>query len=97
MARYENRAEVDKLAQLQEEVNEVEEQALCNMDKMIERGEKIEVLLDKTNVLSDMSYDMNNQAAEVRRRMWWKRMRVRIAIAGVCLIAVALVVLLVAA
>ena len=41
MGKYNNKTEVDKLSNLRKELSDLEEQSLRNMDKIIERGEKI--------------------------------------------------------
>lgn len=48
MGKYNNKTEVDKLSSLRKELSELQEQALRNMDKVIERGERIEILVKKS-------------------------------------------------
>jgi synaptobrevin family protein YKT6 len=48
MRKYQNRTEVDKLSNLKKELSELEESALRNMDKVIERGERIDILVKKS-------------------------------------------------
>jgi len=45
---YYNTDKCDKLKELKSNLDEVKESLLSNLDKVIERGEKIDVLVDKT-------------------------------------------------
>lgn len=96
MGRFSNKEEVDKLSNLRRELSELEEQALSNMNKVIDRGEKIEVIAKKAEVLSDQSLDMRNTSRKVKNRMWWKNKKVMIGIVVVIVIVVAVVVIIIA-
>lgn len=63
------------------------------MNKVIERGEKIEILVKKSETLADQSYDMRNTAKTVRRKMWWKNKKIMI---GVIVVGLALLFLIIA-
>lgn len=66
------------------------------MDKVIERGEKIEVLVKKSEVMSDTSYDLRDTAKKVKNRMWWKNKKVMIAIILVILVVLGVVIFFIA-
>lgn len=51
-----------------------------NLDKAIDRGEKIEILVQKTQTMADTSYDLNKTARAVKRKMWWKNKKMCLAI-----------------
>lgn len=65
------------------------------MDKVIERGEKIEILVKKSEVMSDQSLDLKDSSRKVRNRMWWKNKKVTIGIAVVILIVITIIVVVV--
>ena len=96
MALFSDKSRVDKLTELKKELTELEEISLKNMDKVIERGEKIEILVKKSEVMSDQSYDLKNSAKTVRNRMWWKNKKVMIGIILIALIIIALIIWLIA-
>ncbi len=48
-----------------------------NIDAVLSRGERIELLVDKTDGLSTQARQFRKRATVVRRRMWWKVGRVR--------------------
>ena len=43
-----------------------------NIDKVLDRGEKIEVLVNQTNKLQTSSYRMTRSATKLKKRLWWK-------------------------
>jgi len=96
MLQYSDKTKVDKLSELKKELTELEEVSLRNMDKVIERGEKIEVLVKKSEVMTDQSLDMRNTATKVKNRMWWKNKKVLIGIIALVLIIILVIVLVVA-
>ena len=58
------------------------------MDKVIERGEKIEILVKKSETLSEQSLDMKNTARTVKNKMWWKNKKILIGIIIIVLILI---------
>lgn len=87
MLLYNDKTKVDKLSELKKELTELEQISLQNMDKVIERGEKIEVLVKKSEMMTDQSYDLKDTAKKVKNRMWWKNKKIMI---GIILIVLAL-------
>ena len=51
-----------------------------NIEKVLERGEKIEVLVDKTDNLNQSSFAFKKRSTAIRRSMWWKNVRLILAI-----------------
>lgn len=94
MGKFNNKAEVDKLTSLKKELSELEEQALTNMDKVIQRGEKIEILVKKSETLADQSYDMRDTSRKVKNKMWWKNKKVMIGIVVVILVVLTVVIII---
>jgi vesicle-associated membrane protein 4 len=56
-----------------------------NVETVIERGEKLENLQDKSEDLADSAAAFRAQARRIQRQMWWKRCRMRLLLAGVLL------------
>ncbi|CCD23239.1 Nyv1p NDAI_0B02040 [Naumovozyma dairenensis CBS 421] len=46
-----------------------------NIDKFLERQERISLLVDKTSQLNDNSHNFKKKAARIKERMWWQRMK----------------------
>jgi vesicle-associated membrane protein 7 len=92
MTDYNNTTKIDKFSSLRKELTELEEQALDNMNKVIERGEKIEILVKKSETMADQSYDMKNTSTRIRRKMWWKNKKIMI---GVIIVGLVLLILII--
>ena len=45
---------------------------------MLERGEKIEVLVDKTEDLQNQAQRFQVQGRNLRNKMWWQNMKVKV-------------------
>lgn len=46
-----------------------------NVGEILSRGERIELLLDKTDNLSSQSNAFRKRTQQLRRKMWWKNTR----------------------
>lgn len=64
------------------------------MDKIIERGEKIEILVKKSETLADQSYDLRDTSRKVKNKMWWKNKKVMMGIALVIVIVVTIIIII---
>ncbi|GAA5964498.1 hypothetical protein JCM8115_003898 [Rhodotorula mucilaginosa] len=60
-----------------------------NITKVAERGERLDALQDKTDNLAQSAQGFRKGANRVRKKMWWKDMKMRV------LIAVAIAVLVI--
>uniref|UniRef100_A0A3B5AE76 Vesicle associated membrane protein 4 n=1 Tax=Stegastes partitus TaxID=144197 RepID=A0A3B5AE76_9TELE len=79
----------DKIKQVQSQVDEVIDVMQENISKVIERGERLDDLQDKSESLSDNASAFSSRAKQLHRRMWWRDMKVG-CFMGVCLIPVIL-------
>jgi vesicle-associated membrane protein 4 len=61
-----------------------------NINKVSQRGERLDTLQNKTNDLATSAQGFRRGANRVRKQMWWKDMKMR-----VCLIVGIIVLLLV--
>jgi len=43
-----------------------------NIEKVLERSEKIEILVDKTDDLHTQSQSFKRKGTKLKRKMWWK-------------------------
>ncbi|CDO55570.1 similar to Saccharomyces cerevisiae YOR327C SNC2 v-SNARE involved in the fusion between Golgi-derived secretory vesicles with the plasma membrane [Geotrichum candidum] len=64
-----------------------------NINKMVERGEQLDNIQDKTDNLAQAAQGFRKGANRVRKDMWWKDMKMRMClIAGVIIIIIVIVV-----
>lgn len=47
-----------------------------NIEKVLQRGEKIELLVDKTDQLNQSAFKFKKQAKQVKNVMWWKNVKI---------------------
>lgn len=66
---------VDKIDSVQNQLEEVKEVMVQNIEKVLERGEKIELLVDKTDRLNQQAFRFESTSRNLRRALWWKRMK----------------------
>lgn len=55
-------------------------------DKVIKRGEQIELLVDRTENLSATSVQFKKKSTELKNAMWWKNVKIMAGIAVVVLV-----------
>lgn len=63
---------VDGLSAVQSQIEDVKGVMVENIEKVLERGEKIELLVDKTDRLNQQAFKFESSSRHLRRAMWWK-------------------------
>lgn len=66
---------VDNIGHVKSQIEEVKGVMVQNIEKVLERGEKIELLVDKTDRLNQQAFKFEASSRNLRRSMWWKKMR----------------------
>ncbi len=64
-----------------------------NINKVAERGERLDTLQDKTDNLAVSAQGFRRGANRVRKQMWWKDMRMRMCLIGGLIILILVIVL----
>ncbi|RWW14221.1 hypothetical protein GW17_00022025 [Ensete ventricosum] len=77
--------EISKLARVKAQVSEVK--------GVLDRGEKIELLVDKTENLHSQAQDFRQQGTQMRRKMWFQNMKIKLIVLGI-IIALILIIIL---
>ena len=54
-------------------------------DKVLERGERIELLVDRTEVLDQHAFKFKKSSGNLRNAMWWKNFKLKLLIAFIVL------------
>lgn len=85
--------ELSKIAKVKAQVSEVKGVMMENIEKVLDRGEKIELLVDKTESLHNEAQDFRNKGTGLRRKMWLQNMKIKLIVLAV-LIALILVIVL---
>ncbi|XP_008788949.2 vesicle-associated membrane protein 727-like [Phoenix dactylifera] len=87
--------EMSKLSKLKAQITEVKGIMMDNIEKVLDRGEKIELLVDRTESLQFQADSFQRQGRQLRRKMWLQNLQFKLMIAG-AIIALILIVWLMA-
>jgi len=82
-----------KIESIQREIESTKQVMSDNIESMRQRGENLDSLQDKTENLSVSAQGFRRGANRVRKQMWWKDMKMRIAIIAGIVIVILLIVL----
>ncbi|KAJ3156694.1 Vesicle-associated membrane protein [Geranomyces michiganensis] len=69
----------DRFRQVQGEIDQVRDVMVHNIEKVLERGDRIEILVDKTDNLNATSFAFKKRSTALRRQEWWKNTRLTVA------------------
>lgn len=84
-----NPDEISRIAACQKKVDDVKCIMVENIEKVLARGEKIELLVDKCDDLQHQAQTFHKQGKQLRSKMWWQNFRMKIIVAfAVVLLAV---------
>ncbi|KAL3411776.1 synaptobrevin-domain-containing protein [Aspergillus fumigatus] len=73
----------DSLASARREIDSVRDIMTENIERVLERGERIDLLVDKTDRLGGSAHDFRVRSRGLRRRMWWKNIKLMVLLAVV--------------
>jgi len=83
----------DIVKQTRGKIEEIQDQMKENIEKVIDRGEKIEILVDQTDQLQTQGAQFKTVATQVKRKMWWEDKK-RLCKICVCTIIVIIVLII---
>ena len=72
MHTYNTEPPADELSRAQTELNQVKDIMVQNVEQILSTGERIELLVDKTDVMAGQATAFRRGARTARRQMWWK-------------------------
>lgn len=87
--------ELSKVAAVQKKVDEVKNIMVENIEKVLERGERIELLVDKTDNLKFQAEKFQRAGRQLRNKFWWQNCRMKIILASVVILLAVVIFLLV--
>jgi len=70
----------DKYKLIQTEINSVKKVMVENIDKVLERGDKIEVLVTQTAEMENQAFAFKKSSVELQRALWFKNVKLWICI-----------------
>jgi len=84
----------EKIAQINETMEQVKTAMYTNIDKVLDRGERIELLVDKSTHLNDHANQFRRRAKTLKNRLWWQNVKLMLIlfliVAGVAYIIAAI-------
>ncbi|XP_054783634.1 vesicle-associated membrane protein 722-like isoform X3 [Prosopis cineraria] len=84
--------EINKLAKVKAQVSEVKGVMMENIEKVLDRGEKIELLVDKTENLRSQAQDFRQQGTKIRRKMWFQNMKIKLIVLAIIVLLILVIV-----
>jgi len=90
MEQYTSNPPADPVKQAQQEIDGVKQIMVHNIDEIIRRGERLDLIIDKTDNMSTQARAFKKRSQVVRRKMYWKNMKL-IALTAVILVVILLV------
>lgn len=72
---YNTAPPADALASARKEIESVRDIMTENIERVLERGERIDLLVDKTDRLGGNAHDFRIRSRGLRRSMWWKNVK----------------------
>eukprot|EP00854_Cymbomonas_tetramitiformis_P005990 gene5989-7199_t len=70
--------ELSKVAMIHKQVADVKDIMMENIEKVLDRGEKIELLVDKTEDLRFKADNFYKTGRQLRRKMWWDNVKMKL-------------------
>ncbi|CAM9451465.1 unnamed protein product [Phaeothamnion confervicola] len=93
MAYYNDDPASDRVSNVKHQIDEVKSSMVENIEKVLERGEKIELLVDKTDRLNQQAFRFDRASKQLQRHMMLRKIKMYAifgGIGGVILLAIAM-------
>ncbi|XP_061408160.1 vesicle-associated membrane protein 2-like, partial [Lethenteron reissneri] len=82
-----------RLQQTQAQVDEVVDIMRVNVDKVLERDQKLSELDDRADALQQGASQFESSAAKLKRKYWWKNCKMMIILGVICALVVLVIIL----
>ncbi|KAG0356452.1 Vesicle-associated membrane protein [Podila minutissima] len=83
---------IAKQMQVQGEIEQVKDVMVHNIERVLERGERIELLVDKTDNLNQQAFAFKKRSTALKRNMWWKNVKLMVLLVVVLIALVYLII-----
>ncbi|KHN03622.1 Putative vesicle-associated membrane protein 726 [Glycine soja] len=87
--------EVSKLAKVKAQVSEVQQVMRANIDQVLDRQVKIDVLVGQTEDLRNQAGVFRERGDQIRRKMWYQNMKIKLIVLAIVIAIILIIVLLV--
>ncbi|KAJ1935445.1 hypothetical protein FBU59_005384 [Linderina macrospora] len=89
---YSRNPQVDAIRQVQGEISQVKDVMVQNIERVLERGDRIDVLVDKTNNLNNAAFAFRKRSTALKRQYWWRNQRLLAMVVAAVVVAVYLMI-----
>ncbi|CEM28617.1 unnamed protein product [Vitrella brassicaformis CCMP3155] len=69
----------DEFSRVRSQIDEVQNVMMDNIERILQRGEKIDLLVDKTEDLNRSAFEFRRGAHRLKRTYWWRNARLLMA------------------
>jgi hypothetical protein len=90
--RYDNPANVDKVAQVQDKIEVVKTTMKENIQQLLINEEKMQRIETATEHLNEQSSAFKSGAKDLAAKMWWKKLKMRLLIGGLILTVLTIII-----
>ncbi|MFS7996857.1 putative Longin domain, v-SNARE, coiled-coil domain-containing protein [Helianthus anomalus] len=80
MEYYSNDPNADRINRLKSEMGQVRTVMIENIDKVLDRGDRLELLVDKTATMQTNTLRFRKQTRRFRSTVWWRNVKLTIAL-----------------
>ncbi|KAL6780431.1 Vesicle-associated membrane protein 713 [Auxenochlorella protothecoides] len=74
----------DALTRIHGDVAELKSIMVDNIDKILDRGERLDLLVERTDDLASSTFTFKREARRVHGALWWRSVRLRVCILALC-------------
>ncbi|CAL0325655.1 unnamed protein product [Lupinus luteus] len=85
---YSNNPNADRLNRLKGEMTQVRTVMIDNIEKVLERGGRLEMLVEKTSAMNTNSIRFKRQSRRYRNNMWWNNVRLTVTLIIIFIISI---------
>lgn len=91
MEYYSSDPSADRINRLRGEMDQVRNVMIENIDKVLDRGDRLELIVDKTANLQGNTFRFRKQARRFRSNVWWKNFKLMVLLIFALLIIIYIV------
>ncbi|KAJ2780022.1 hypothetical protein H4R18_003677 [Coemansia javaensis] len=77
---YSRSPQVDSIRQVQGEISQVRDVMVQNIERVLERGDRIEILVDKSNSLNNAAFAFRKRSTALKRQYWWRNQKLLVTV-----------------
>ncbi|KAL4560223.1 hypothetical protein LXL04_032373 [Taraxacum kok-saghyz] len=88
MEYYSNDPNADRINRIKGEMSQVRTVMIQNIDKVLERGDRLELLVDRTTTMQSNTFRFKKQSRKFRNSIWWRNVKLMFALIFLLLVLV---------